>query len=338
MNKDLDEYLELIRQIVQYRYPGFTRQIDKHVSTLLEGQELHTLIDKIVDSLMSNFKVDTRDLDNVDLEYDLEEDELPIPSRNELQQWIEATWSMWRDIESKEPKEVYKLYLPVLEKKRKARKTHFALRDTFRFFNRPHANAEFEHWLSMPIWTIDETVSLSLGKDPSVVTWAKVRAAGPGPFNRIYSIRMEILERAISRGDLTEKISPESFIEWALQHRDFDIPDELRYAFDDIKDWKAEYEIISKENVQLHEKISKMEEILKSPDQSKFRINTLYKIILGISVERFKFHTIKNNSASSKIEKLLEDTQFSVSSDTIRNILVDAANKLGYASPEDRQK
>jgi hypothetical protein len=37
-----------------------------------------------------------------------------------------------------------------------------------RFFNRPHANADFDHWSKAAHWTLDEAIALSLGKAPEV--------------------------------------------------------------------------------------------------------------------------------------------------------------------------
>jgi hypothetical protein len=40
-----------------------------------------------------------------------------------------------------------------------------------RFFNQPHAAADFVHWSKMAHWTLDEAVALSFGKTPELVNW-----------------------------------------------------------------------------------------------------------------------------------------------------------------------
>ena len=44
-----------------------------------------------------------------------------------------------------------------------------------RFFNRPHAKADFEHWSRASYWTIDEAVALALGREPKVVNLKTVK-------------------------------------------------------------------------------------------------------------------------------------------------------------------
>jgi hypothetical protein len=43
-----------------------------------------------------------------------------------------------------------------------------------RFFNQPHAAADFEHWSKLAHWTLDEAVALSSGKAPERVNWEAV--------------------------------------------------------------------------------------------------------------------------------------------------------------------
>ena len=43
-----------------------------------------------------------------------------------------------------------------------------------RFFNQPHAAADFEHWSKLAHWTLDEAVALSFGKAPERVNWEAV--------------------------------------------------------------------------------------------------------------------------------------------------------------------
>ena len=52
-----------------------------------------------------------------------------------------------------------------------------------RSFNQPNAKADFEYWAKFPLWTLDEAVALTLGKDPRVVTWSKIEEhAETSPF------------------------------------------------------------------------------------------------------------------------------------------------------------
>jgi len=39
------------------------------------------------------------------------------------------------------------------------------------FYNRSNAQANFEYWGRVPLWSLDEAIALSLGKNPFLVTW-----------------------------------------------------------------------------------------------------------------------------------------------------------------------
>jgi hypothetical protein len=39
-----------------------------------------------------------------------------------------------------------------------------------RFFNLPHAAADFEHWSKMEHWSLDEAIALAMGKAPEIVS------------------------------------------------------------------------------------------------------------------------------------------------------------------------
>jgi len=43
-----------------------------------------------------------------------------------------------------------------------------------RFYNAPEAQAQFDYWLGMDFWTLDEAVALLLGKNPQVVNAASI--------------------------------------------------------------------------------------------------------------------------------------------------------------------
>ena len=45
-----------------------------------------------------------------------------------------------------------------------------------RFFNQPHANADFDHWSKAEHWSLDEAIALVLGKAPEIVSWDKIKA------------------------------------------------------------------------------------------------------------------------------------------------------------------
>ena len=45
-----------------------------------------------------------------------------------------------------------------------------------RFFNQPHAKADFAYWIKAAHWTLDEAIALSFGRAPEHVSWEKLKS------------------------------------------------------------------------------------------------------------------------------------------------------------------
>ena len=72
------------------------------------------------------------------------------------------------------------------------------LEENERLFNQPRADMDVTHWSRMSYWTLDEAVALSLGKDPRVVKWDRVKSlVHSSPFASEFGARREIAIRAI---------------------------------------------------------------------------------------------------------------------------------------------
>ena len=86
-------------------------------------------------------------------------------------------------------------------------------------FNLPEDQADFVHWSRMATWTMDESVALSLGKEPSRVNWENVRPRRHHcPFAKRYEKLRDIAHRAVLAAQLQKSVSPESYVNWALQN------------------------------------------------------------------------------------------------------------------------
>lgn len=113
--------------------------------------------------------------------------------------------------------EVDKAY--ALERARydEARRKAAAALDDGEFYNSPEADADFSHWLKAGVWHSDEAIALSRGKNPQVVNQESLRSprSSTSPFRIEYKRRKWLVERAIEAGQLSNPMTPESFIEWA---------------------------------------------------------------------------------------------------------------------------
>lgn len=113
-------------------------------------------------------------------------------------------------------------------------------------FNQPQAQADFEYWAKMSVWSVDEAVALSLGRDPRhvnsklVESYAKVSA-----FASLFTDRRNLVRRAVAALQLNEYTTPGAFLAWASCFK-LQVPDALTKAVDElgieIVDWKTRYD------------------------------------------------------------------------------------------------
>jgi hypothetical protein len=114
-----------------------------------------------------------------------------------------------------------------------------------RFFNQPRADMDVRHWSRMSYWTLDEAVVLSLGKDPRVVNWNRVKSlVHVSPFATEFGARREMAIRAIVMRQLRDPTIPAVFLAWA-DHMQFPMPaklvDAVKALGHQIADWKTAY-------------------------------------------------------------------------------------------------
>jgi hypothetical protein len=115
-----------------------------------------------------------------------------------------------------------------------------------RFFNLPHAAADFDFWSKMEHWSLDEAVALSMGKAPEIVSWDKIKAFKDiSPFAGRYARLRDLAERAKPWQKLFDPVLPAIFIKWA-EDNEIPIPAELSEKVSKLKgklvDWKKAYD------------------------------------------------------------------------------------------------
>src|SRR5262245_36684396 len=86
-------------------------------------------------------------------------------------------------------------------------------------FDLPEHQADLVHWSKMAAWTVDESVALSLGKEPTRVKWESVAPRRHCcAFAKRYEKLRDIALRAVLVGQLQELAAPASYIDWALRN------------------------------------------------------------------------------------------------------------------------
>ena len=115
-----------------------------------------------------------------------------------------------------------------------------------RWFNQYPADADISHWSRMSVWTLDEAVALSFGKDPRKVNWDKLKnLVGISPFAEKYQAQREIFNRAKLAGQLWDSTIPGVLLAWAERMK-VEFPSVLVDAIKDlgiqVSDWKSAYD------------------------------------------------------------------------------------------------
>lgn len=144
-----------------------------------------------------------------------------------------------KELEALPHEEMVALFNAEYQKERKYHQERLEREEQALFFHRPEAQANFAHWCKMAIWSLDEAIALSLGKNPAEVNWPNVSMRGErfvpqawsvSEFPKEYARRKQLVARAKKAGQLFDPISPERFLRWAVEVFDT-MPDELLARF-----------------------------------------------------------------------------------------------------------
>ncbi|MER9141838.1 hypothetical protein NKH92_04015 [Mesorhizobium sp. M0871] len=204
--------------------------------------------------------------------------------------------------------------------------------DRWAIFSRPTANADFAHWLSIPSWSFEEAIALSFGKDPRAVSSATIASPRPSAFRRIYQIRMEQMRRATILGDLTEPVRPTNFVAWAKDQK-IELPAELHASH------FSESDRLRNEVLRLEKRVGELEKEYKAlliidafEMLDRMSKESLFKIILGIAINKFDYLKNKRPGTAGKISNLINrgPAHFDLGDDAINKWLKEAVKYLEF--------
>ena len=127
-------------------------------------------------------------------------------------------------------------------------------------YNQPNAEADFAYWSRISYWTLDESVALSMGKNPKIVTWEKLKGVNyHSPFVTKYAEKREAILRAKTMGQLWDTTAPAVFMAWAARTR-FEMPPDLVMQVQalglQVADWKTLCDEKSEANAILQKQLS----------------------------------------------------------------------------------
>lgn len=115
-----------------------------------------------------------------------------------------------------------------------------------RFFNQPHANADFDHWSKAEHWSLDEAIALAFGKAPEFVSWDKIKTYnGTSAFVKQYARMRDLAERAKVWKKLYDPVLPTIFLKWAKENEIAippDLSEKVERRKDKLVDWQKHCE------------------------------------------------------------------------------------------------
>lgn len=135
------------------------------------------------------------------------------------------------------------------------------------FYNKPGAFADYEFWSRQIVWTIEETIALSLNRNPKVVNLESLTRednwSSDAMFTNEYKARLEIARSFCRVGQLAEEATPGEMLAWLDRVR-VGYPESLAEAVQRmghrIADWRSECEVLQ---TQLHAASAQIEQLSK---------------------------------------------------------------------------
>ena len=245
-----------------------------------------------------------------------------------------------------------------------------------RFYNQPHAMADFNHWAKAEHWSLDEAIALVMGKAPEIVSWEKIKQYSvDSPFVKQYARLRDLAERAKVWGKLFDPVLPPiffkwadvneiavpaelseevarlkgKFIDWKKQHDELqDQYDKLRSMYDQhVADWK---EIVRQQSDLIDAKQREVEELKaelattgqnleagSAKAQSPIERQNMLKAIYALAVKGYGYDpTGKRSTIVSEIVSDMTLEGLPLSEDTVRRYLKEARDNLADWKDQSR--
>lgn len=197
-----------------------------------------------------------------------------------------------------------------------------------RFYNQKNANADFVHWSKAAHWTIDEAIALSLGKDPSVVTFKEIdNLKGKTAFAKAFALRRDLALRAAQSRQINEMNTPQLFINW-FNGIAIDIPknlqDEVSKLTESNINWREEYLKLKNDYDQLAARFSTQQK----PESTR-KANNILEAFTAIAIDAYGYDPrAEKSSAPQDISDALDKIGAKGSPKTIRAWLREGAELL----------
>ncbi|PWY56061.1 hypothetical protein DGG96_08990 [Legionella qingyii] len=146
--------------------------------------------------------------------------------------------------------EIERLYNEEIVKQREQREND----EKKLFFHQPYYNADFSYFGKKALWSIEEGITLILGKDPGKIKWDNIKMYSHlSPLVKKFEEIKELALNYNSAGQLPDPITPGKFLAWA-ERMQFDIPLKLKEAVQEIGAQIADWQTLYTQSIELLDK------------------------------------------------------------------------------------
>ncbi|MEM9670367.1 MAG: hypothetical protein AAF950_15700 [Pseudomonadota bacterium] len=166
----------------------------------------------------------------------------------------EERWSAYQTLSSMSDEELDEFLANRVSYRSQDAQRRQQQKDSFLFFSKPAAHADFGFWARQLLWTVEQALALSLGRNPDIVNSttlaAQEEACKGSPFAREYRARVRIADTFLVAGQLSSEATPGEMIAWFDRVR-LSVPNALVDAVAEIghqiADWFSEYKRVAQE-------------------------------------------------------------------------------------------
>lgn len=249
-------------------------------------------------------------------DYDRADDDFGPERQAVLSATVAEAVKFDNDLYFKPDEEIHELYAQMAREQAGVfdqRRSEF---DSDAFFNEPEATVDFSVWMQMPMWSVNEAVALSLGKNPDLVTpkSMKVIKRNKSNFAQVYAFRRTAIKRAVDGEQLKEPIPRGDFLRWAAAHQ-MALPEPLKLAAANLQ-----LPVDSPDDRAARVRISAHQAAATTREHK-----SLHKIIAAMAIKKYSCGNYAQFSQA--VNKIVDDLiaiDCELSDDTVRKHLRDA--------------
>ena len=220
-------------------------------------------------------------------------------------------------------------------------------------FNAPDAIADdgvYDYWAKAAYWRVEEAVALLMARDPKVVLRETTKRGEytprfhPSSCGPKFEALLELAERAVYAKQIFRRTKPATILAWAKARR-ISVPERLEAISEEYghrtPDWKAAYDQQVDQIKALEAQIAELADAASTPTPKPASAitrerNTLLKLVLGLAMDCYGYRPLSpRSSTASDISGALLGQGISISEDTVRKYLADAAEFAPDPTPDD---